>query len=198
MPKILSTLSAPEIRDLLMAGAVGVMPSDTIYGVMCRAADESATDRLYKLKSREHKPGTVIAANIDQLIALGIKARYLKAVEQFWPGKVSVEIPNQVVYLNQGTGRQAFRLVDGPIELIKVLNQTGPLLTSSANHPGEPPANTIAEAQNYFGDTADFYVDGGDLSGREPSTVIRIVDDAIEVIRRGAVTIDESTGRIIQ
>jgi len=42
----------------------------------------------------------------------------------------------------------------------------------------------------------DFYVDGGDLSGREPSTVIRVVDDAIEVLREGAVKIDES-GEII-
>jgi tRNA A37 threonylcarbamoyladenosine synthetase subunit TsaC/SUA5/YrdC len=41
-------------------------------------------------------------------------------------------------------------------------------------------------------------VDGGDLSGQQPSTLIRIVDDAVEVLREGAVTIDEATGRIIK
>jgi tRNA A37 threonylcarbamoyladenosine synthetase subunit TsaC/SUA5/YrdC len=61
--------------------------------------------------------------------------------------------------------------------------------------PGEPPANTIAEAREYFGDRVDLYQDGGDLSGRAPSTVIRIIDDAIEVLRAGAVKINEN-GRI--
>jgi L-threonylcarbamoyladenylate synthase len=79
---------------------------------------------------------------------------------------------------------------DKPLQ--KLLHQTGPLLTSSANHPGQPPANDIKAAEKYFGDEVDFYVDGGDLAGREPSTIIRIVDDAIEVLRQGAVKIEET------
>jgi len=57
--------------------------------------------------------------------------------------------------------------------------------------PGESPANIVAEAQAYFGDAVDFYVDGGDLSGAAPSTIIRIVDDAVEVLREGAVKIND-------
>jgi L-threonylcarbamoyladenylate synthase len=178
-------------EQLQTPGAVGVIPTDTVYGVVARAADEQAVARLYQLKSRDHKPGTVIAASIDQLVELGIKRRYLTAVEQFWPGAVSVEIPHQVNYLNQGTGRQAFRIPDDA-ELLELLKQTGPLQTSSANLPGDPPATTMQEAQNYFHEKVDFYVDGGDLSNREPSTIIRIVDDAIDVIRQGAVPIDTS------
>ena len=67
---------------LAQAGVVGIVPTDTIYGLAARATDESAVARLYHLKSREQKPGTVIAANIDQLTVLGVKRRYLKAVEQ--------------------------------------------------------------------------------------------------------------------
>lgn len=173
---------------LLKPGAVGVIPTDTVYGVVARAVDEAAVARLYKLKQREHKPGTIIAASIDQLVELGIKRRYLKAVEQFWPGAVSVEIPHSITYLNQGTGRQAFRIPDD-VELLKLLEQTGPLQTTSANQPGEPPATTVGEAQKYFGEQVDFYDNGGDLSDRQPSTIIKIVDDAIEVIREGAVKI---------
>jgi tRNA threonylcarbamoyl adenosine modification protein (Sua5/YciO/YrdC/YwlC family) len=176
---------------LLRPGSVGVIPTDTLYGLVARAADESAVARLYALKSRDHKPGTVIAANIDQLVELGIKRRYLKAVEQFWPGAVSVEIPHQVAYLSQDTGRQAFRIPDDKA-LLELLEQTGPLQTTSANLPGEAPAATIEAAKAVFGDTVDFYIDGGDLSGRAPSTIIRIVDDAIEVIREGAVKIQEN------
>ena len=177
-------------------GTVGILPTDTVYGLVARAGDEAAVKRLYELKGREGKPGTIIAASIDQLVRLGLKQRYLKAVMDYWPGAISIVIPcgPELAYLHEGVGSLAVRL---PAEsaLASVLEAAGPLLTSSANHPGEPVAATMPEARNYFGASVDFYVDGGDLSGREPSTVIRIVDDAIEVLRPGAVKINE-TGRI--
>lgn len=183
---MLSTLDDARLVDALEGGGVGVLPTDTVYGLVCAAALESAVKRLYELKNREAKPGPIIAASIEQLVKLGIKARYLKPVEHYWPNAISIEIPHSVTYLHQGTGRQAFRLPADP-KLQSLLEKTGPLLTTSANHPGEPTANTVDQAKDYFGDRVDFYVDGGDLSGRESSTVIRIVDDAVEVLREGAV-----------
>ena len=186
-----------DVTDHLnSAGAIAVIPTDTVYGVVARAADTAAVERLYHLKRREHKPGTLIAASIEQLIVLGIKARYLKAVEQFWPNPISVIIPcgPELEYLHQGVGSLAIRIPKDTI-LNKLTMATGPLLTSSANQPGEPPATTIDQAKAYFGDAVDRYVDGGDLSSRQPSTIIRVVDDAIEIIREGAVKISEN-GRI--
>lgn len=177
--------------QLQASGVVGVIPTDTVYGLVARAADQAAVERLYALKHRDHKPGTIIAANIDQLVELGIKRRYLTAVQQFWPGAVSVEIPHQLAYLNQSTGRQAFRIPDDAA-LLSLLLKVGPLQTTSANLPGDPPASTIEEAKAYFGDRVDFYIDGGDLSANQPSTIIRVIDDAIEVVRQGAVHIKEA------
>jgi L-threonylcarbamoyladenylate synthase len=191
---IFTNIHDPKLTGLLQAGAVGVLPTDTVYGLVCRAADEAAVKRLYDLKSREHKPGTLIAANIEQLVELGIKARYLKAVEHLWPGAISVETPHSIEYLNMSTGRQGIRIPNNE-PLLKLLEQTGLLQTTSANAPGEPVATTVAGARACFGDSVDFYVDGGDLANRPPSTLIRVVDDAIEVIREGAVKIDEY-GRI--
>jgi tRNA threonylcarbamoyl adenosine modification protein (Sua5/YciO/YrdC/YwlC family) len=182
--------------QLETAGAVGVIPTDTIYGLAARAADETAVNRLYAVKSRENKPGTIIAASIDQLEELGLKHRYLKAVEQFWPASLSVIIPcadPALSYLHRGKMSLAVRIPANK-DLRKFLQATGPLLTSSANHPGKPEAETIDQAKKYFGDEVDFYADGGNLAGHQPSTIIRIIDDAIEVLRQGAVKIDE-TGR---
>jgi len=178
---------------LTISGAVGVLPTDTVYGLVARAGDQLAVQRLYDLKLREGKPGTMIAASIDQLVDLGLKARYLKAVDQFWPGAVSVIIPcgPELAYLHEGKFSLAVR-IPADETLRKLLEQTGPLLTTSANHPGEPTATTVSAAKQYFGDAVDFYVDGGDLSDHVPSTIIRIVDDAIEILREGAVKIQEN------
>ena len=184
------SLYGMALECLRRKGSIGVLPTDTLYGVVARAADRAAVERLYQLKHREHKPGTLIAATIDQLVSLGIKRRYLTAIQQYWPGPVSVVIPcgDELTYLHQGIHSLAMRIPDDAA-LIKLLEQTGPLLTSSANQPGEQPANTTAEARAYFGDRVDFYIDGGDLSDRQSSTVIRIVDDAVEVLRQGVVPI---------
>ncbi|HSW85305.1 MAG TPA: L-threonylcarbamoyladenylate synthase [Candidatus Saccharimonadales bacterium] len=184
-----------KVEDALAKpSAIAVIPTDTVYGLVARAADQAAINRLYMLKNRVSKPGTLIAADIKQLEDLGLKHRYLKAVEQFWPGAVSVVIPvsdENLAYLHLGQQSLAVRIPDDN-KLQKLLKQTGALLTTSANKPGQPVSSTIEQAKNSFGNEIDFYENGGDLSNRQPSTVIRIVDDAIEVLRPGAVKIRDA------
>jgi tRNA threonylcarbamoyl adenosine modification protein (Sua5/YciO/YrdC/YwlC family) len=192
----------PETKELIAGvinqpGRVAVMATDTVYGLIAKATDQSAVLRLYALKDRQAKPGTVLAADIEQLVGdLKIARRYLKAVESFWPGAVSVAIPiNQTAgfgYLTQGKADLAIRIPDNDF-VRSLLSLTGPLLTSSANLPGQPTAATVAQAKAYFGASVDAYFDGGDLAGRLPSTVIRMADDAIEVLRAGAVKISNQS-----
>lgn len=186
-----TSLDNPEIERLLKSGGVGVLPADTVYGLMGSAMNSDAAARLYKLKHREKKPGTVIAASVDQLVELGLKRRYLAPVVQYWPGAVSVIIPcgPELSHLHLGMQSLAVR-IPNDTGLLDLLKQTGPLLTSSANITGQPTATTLEQAQAYFGESVDFYVNGGDLSDRLPSTIVRVIDDEIEVLRHGAVDIN--------
>ena len=188
----------PDIAARLQSGQIGVLPTDTVYGLACSARDPDACARLYDIKGRHDKPGTIIAASLSQLTDLGLKRAYLKADEQFWPNSISVVVPcgQALSYLHQGVQSLAVR-VPKPEALRLLLEQTGPLLTTSANRPQEPTATTIDAAMEIFGEEVDFYVDGGERRDHKPSTVIRIVDDAIEVLREGAVILDEA-GRIIK
>lgn len=194
MSATLKSLSEPKLIKVLQSGSVGVIPTDTVYGLVCLANNEAAVKRLYGLKERQSKPGTLIAANIDQLVELGFKRRYLMAVEQFWPGAVSVVVPHggiDTAYLRQGLPDLAVR-IPADKKILNLLSKTGPLLTTSANLPGHEQSKTSQEAQTFFGDKLDFYVDGGDLTNRQASTIIRVVDDAVEVLREGAVKIDNN------
>lgn len=190
---ILLSLQDPQLPQLYAVGGVGVLPTDTIYGLTASAYNPQAVTRLYALKSREQKPGTVIAASVEQLKQLGVAEEYLSKVVHLWPNPLSIELPlgDSLAYLHQGTGHGAFRVVvAGPLQ--ELLAKTGPLLTTSANHQGQPPAGNLAEAQIYFTDKVDFYVDGGDRSNRPPSTVARLhADGTFEVVRPGAVAINE-------
>lgn len=198
MPRVFHRLDDTQLSALLRSGAIGVLPTDTVYGLVCAANNKQAVARLFSVKKREANPGTVLAASIQQLIDLGIRARYVKAVEYFWPNPISVVMPcgDDLAFLHMGKHSLAVRVPDND-QLRDLLRASGPLMTTSANHPGDPTAKSCEEAQQYFDTTVDFYVDTGDTGERPPSTIIRIVDDAIEVLREGAVKIDE-TGRILR
>lgn len=190
--RIFHSLTDPELITMLHAGAVGVLPTDTLYGIVGRASSPVAVERLYSLKHRERKPGTTIAASSEQLIELGVEAQIVDQVAKYWPAPLSIvlPLPEHLHYLHQGVGESPFRVVaDEHLQIL--LQQTGPLVTSSANQPGEQPARNVAEAQAYFGDTIDFYVDGGDIGDRAPSTIARLSDSGLEVLRQGAAVIDE-------
>lgn len=190
---IFSSLHDPRLIRLYLGGAVGVLPTDTIYGLTASAHHADAVERLYYLKSREQKPGTVIAASVDQLRELGIADQYLNQVAHLWPNPLSIELPvgPELGYLSQHTGHGAFRVVADP-DIRALLYKTGPLLTSSANYPGQPAAINIAEALAYFSNRIDFYVDGGERADRPPSTVARLLPNGkLDIARLGAVNVTE-------
>jgi len=188
---ITSSLTDPRIIAKLAAGGVGVLPTDTIYGIVAPAGDKQAVARLYEIKKREAKPGTVIAANESQLIGLGLDAQMVREVAHMWPNPISIILPTgpALEYLDLGLRGLAVRIPADPV-VRDFLEQVGPLLTSSANHPGQAPSLNIAEAQEYFGDWVDFYVDGGERRGAA-STVVRYQNGRFETLRQGPIVVDE-------
>lgn len=185
-------ITRDEAARLLLESGVGVIPTDTVYGLAALATDPSAVKRLYALKSRERKPGTVVAASVEQVRSLGVEQALLDRVGRFWPNPLSVILllPPDKSYLDQGLGDIAIRVVDDEA-LRGLLMQTGPLLTSSANLPGEPVSETVEEAWDYFGTSVDFYVDGGKLTGRLSSTLIKFDSSGVmHVLREGAFPVD--------
>ena len=192
------SIDDPLVAQLLAAGSVGVIPTDTIYGLAAAASNPAAVARLYALKDREQKPGTIIAAHIEQLVDLGLNEVLVHGVAHLWPNPLSIVIPvkEQLGYLDQNVGSLAVRIPQDEA-LRSLLAKTGPLVTSSANHPGEPPANNLAEAKGYFNSRVDFYVDGGDRHNCAPSTVVRLnTDGTLKTLREGALKIS-AKGKII-
>ena len=179
----------------IIDGKVGIFPVDTVYGIVASATQPKAVSRFYGLKQRTDKPGTLIAGHIHQLVDLGIDSTSIERASAYWPNPTSVVLPTppNLDYLSLGKQTLAIR-IPADEELRSILIQTGPIITTSANRPGEPTVVAVDQAVNIFGDSVDFYVDGGDYTNRQPSTVIILSDSSIEVLRDGAgPTIDRAT-----
>ena len=182
-------LSWQKAALFLKDGAIGVIPTDTIYGICAPALDKKAVEKVYKLKKRDpKKPMIILIGSLDDLrkFNIDLNAWQKKILKKVWPGKVSVVLPcseKRFAYLHKGTKTLAFRLPKKR-ELLKILSISGPLVAPSANPEGGRPAETIAEAKKYFGKNI-FYYGTGKISG-QPSILIKLQNNKIEIIRKNS------------
>jgi L-threonylcarbamoyladenylate synthase len=181
-----------KITTLLMAGGVGFVPTDTIYGLSARALDERAVEKVHQLKKRDsHKPLIALISDIKMLDLLSISANQAKLAEKYWPGQLSVILSalTTPLWLQLGTKTLAVRWPKHQ-DLISLIDKIGPIVSTSANLQGDPPVNSVAEAKQVFNNQLDFYVDVGELNN-QPSTLAIIKNGKLEVVRQGAVKIDQ-------
>ena len=187
-------MKAYKLNDLnliaqIRKGAVGILPTDTLYGIVGRTESKAAVKKIYHLKERNlQKPFIILIGSLLDLQKFDIKLdeKTRKFLKQIWPGKVSVILPcesKKLAYLHRGKKSLAFRLPAAK-KLVALVKKTGPLVAPSANPEGKKPAETIAEAKKYFGEKVDFYVAGGRLKSA-PSTMVEIKNGKINLIREG-------------
>lgn len=172
--------------QILKNGGIGVIATDTIYGIVGQALNQGTVERIYAVKKRTpSKPFIILISALDDLLSFDINLNDIikTSIERYWPGPVSIILecdnPN-FAYLHRGTKSLAFRMPSKP-ELQDLLKQTGPLVAPSANPESLVPATTVTEARKYFGDTVDFYAEGA--VGGKASKIIKITDTGEEIIR---------------
>lgn len=182
-----------NIIKILKKDGIGIVPTDTLYGVVGSAFSKHAVEKIYDIKGRDkNKPFIVLITDIKELSKFGVKLEkeqesYLKKV---WPGKVTVILPlekkalKQFRYLHRGTNSLAFRMIGKRHKnLYTILKSVGPLVAPSANPQGKVPAKTVWEGKKYFPTEVDFYLCGGTRAGK-PSTIISLVGKAPTVLRK--------------
>ncbi|HET9412024.1 MAG TPA: L-threonylcarbamoyladenylate synthase [Candidatus Saccharimonadales bacterium] len=191
--RLFTSLVDPDLIRCLNQGGVVVLPTDTVYGVVARASDQRAVERVYRLRGRSpNKPCIILVAGLWQIKDTAFFDPQSKALAQkYWPGPLSLVIKTTdktPEYLHRGTHTLAYRTPDNP-ELCKLLAATGPLIAPSANIEGMPTAITLDHAEHYFANKVDGYVDGGELADRAPSTVATVQDGKPRILRQGALRI---------
>jgi L-threonylcarbamoyladenylate synthase len=186
-------INSSKLEKMIKGGGIGVLPTDTLYGIVCSAKNRKSVEHVYELRERNlKKPSIILISDIKDLKFFGIRldGKTQEILSRLWPGKVSVILPctgKKCSYLHRGTKSLAFRLPQKK-DLVSLIKKTGPLIAPSANFEGLLPATTIQEAKNYFEDCIDFYVSGGKLESL-PSTIVEIKKGKLSVKRHGAVKI---------
>jgi L-threonylcarbamoyladenylate synthase len=155
-----------QAAQVLHAGGVLAYPTEGVWGLGCDPWDIDAVCRLLALKNRSWRKGLiVVAAGADQLQALlePLERQQLRLLEESWPGPVTWLIPNNQVFPPWVTGdssQVAVRVSAHPTVKALCREFGGPLVSTSANLQGMPPATTPLKVRGYFGKQLDYIVPG--------------------------------------
>ena len=163
-----------------------LVPTETVYGLVCDAAHEAARAKIYEMKRRPaSKLLTFFFPSVQAAEAAfpDMPETAKRFAAAFCPGPVTLIVPDGDAY----TG---FRIPDHPA-LLRLLNAYGrPLASTSANLSGQPPAHTADEALESLALPPDGVLDGGPIPpDSAASTVVKIGrDGAWSILRPGPVS----------
>jgi L-threonylcarbamoyladenylate synthase len=179
--------------ERLVAGGVIALPTDTVYGVAASLAHKAALERVFAIKRRpQDHVLPVLISSTDALVRIAkrVSDEVLLLLDRYWPGPLTVVVPARegMPALVTGPGETVgVRLPNHPLAIEVIDKAGGAVACTSANRSGEPPARSAREVADALGAELDLILDGGLAPGGVPSTVFAVENDAIRVLREGAV-----------
>lgn len=177
--------------DVLTAGGIVALPTDTVYGIAVKLTTPGGIERLFHVKHRPPEKGiALLLASVDQAAVVGIMDHDAQRLASaFWPGPLTLVLPGRPgaglpAVLTDGAPTVGVRLPDhaSPRALAAVL---GPLPTTSANLSGQPDSLDVEMVINQLGSRVDLILDGGRTSGAVPSTVVDCTAAPPRILREG-------------
>lgn len=179
---------------ILNNDGVVVLPTETVYGIGTNFLSDKGLNKLYELKNRPvNKPISVLISNKEMInkVAKNITERQWKVISKFFPGPLTIVLDKQDYLsdiLTAGLNTIGVRMPDNEIAL-KLIELVGvPIATSSANISGEPAFTNLSSIREVFKDKIDYYIDGGDSKIGVASTVVRVTDDDVIILREGTIS----------
>jgi L-threonylcarbamoyladenylate synthase len=205
---VVCTTDTPDLRAVAIARAVEwldrgepvAVPTETVYGLAADATRPEAVVRIFEAKGRPffdplivhvptqewlHRVADVAPADTDLLERL---------IEKFWPGPLTILLPRRAIVPDlvcSGLPTVAVRLSSHPIFQEVVQSFGRPLAAPSANRFGRLSPTTVAHVLDELRGRIPMIIDAGPAIHGIESTIVRITNSAIQVLRAGAVTIEE-------
>jgi L-threonylcarbamoyladenylate synthase len=184
--------------DLILAGGVVAMPTDTVYGIAASMARPDAMQRLYHIKGRpDDKPLPVLLAtpeDIGQVVAGDSEAIHAFAA-RFWPGPLTIVAPARAGVPPEATGKDrqgrptvGVRVPAHAVALDLIRRVGGALAVTSANLSGQPSAVNAADIERQLGVACDLILDAGPAPGGVSSTVVAVDAGRLVVLREGPIS----------
>ncbi len=177
------------VVEILRGGGTIAYPTDTYYGIGCDILNKKAIQKVYQLKQRnKSKPFSFICSGLKNISHYAKISNYAyKTMKRLLPGPYtfilegSKLVPKIMLTKRKTAG---IRVPNNSICLELVEELGNPIITTSATMPNGTIFYDPSLIHDFFQSRIDIVIDGGTVPGN-PSSVISLINDMPEVIRKG-------------
>ena len=178
--------------EIICAGGLVAVPTETVYGLAGNGMDEKAVEKIYEVKGRPAiKPLSLMVASPEEIgrYAVDVPEAAKALAEKFWPGPLTIVLkanPDIPEIVRAGGDTIGLRCPDHALTL-KALREAGvPFAAPSANLSGAPSPKTAGDVLKVFDGVIDAVIDGGACTLGRESTILDMSKKPYRVLRQGA------------
>ena len=185
-------LKAPA--EAIKQGKLVLFPTETVYGIGANALDEKAVKKIYEAKGRaSDNPLIAHISNLEMLkkLVTEIGEREKKLIEKFWPGPLTIIFNKSNIVPNiitAGLETVAIRMPSNEIAKRLIEYSGVPIAAPSANISGKPSGTVVEDILEELDGKVEYIIDGGMVDIGLESTVIRVIDGKVHILRPGKIT----------
>ena len=184
-----------SLVNILNNGGIAVIPTDTVYGLVGDATNENVIKKIFLIKQRENsKPLLILISNFDMLkkYVKNISSLELGIINKFWPGPLTIIFQNKKNLSDVLTANKSEIAIRMPnderlLDLINKLDK--PIIATSANIAHKKTITSIDLLEDKIKNNVDYIYDGGFLEDN-PSTIIKVIDNKVIIVRDGIISKD--------
>ena len=180
--------------EIIKNGGIVVFPTETVYGIGTNGLDKEAVERLYKIKERPlNKPISLLVSDYEMIekVAKDISEIEYKIMKKFFPGPLTIILNKKDIVpdiVTSGGSTVGIRMPEEEITR-KLIEYAGvPIAAPSANISGKASGIDLQEIIKEFGDKVDYYIDGGKSKIGIGSTIVKVENNTIKILREGSIS----------
>ncbi len=194
----LQTQEYQAIAGALLDGRTLIYPTETGYAVGCDALNAQAVERLFKVKKRDPRKSMLVLvkdrSQLDELVA-SISDVHRQTMDRYWPGPLTIIFDARPGHFPESllAGKPpnvAIRMSTHPFtrRLLQLFGR--PIVCTSANLTGEANPTNLATITDSILKGTDLVVDAGELPPTLGSTIVRIENGLVRVVRQGDLSLE--------
>lgn len=190
--------------EIICAGGLVAVPTETVYGLAGNGMDEKAVEKIYEVKGRPAiKPLSLMVASPEEIgrYAVDVPEAAKALAEKFWPGPLTIVLkanPDIPEIVRAGGDTIGLRCPDHALTL-KALREAGvPFAAPSANLSGAPSPKTAGDVLKVFDGVIDAVIDGGACTLGRESTILDMSKKPYRVLRQGALPEESISDALVE
>lgn len=185
-----------EVIKILNNDGIVIFPTETVYGIGGNALSDKVVDRIYEVKQRpREKAINILISSKDEIEKYAcIKSNLEKEIiEKYMPGPITLILEKKGDFGKTFTADNntiGIRIPDSNIvqEILKRIDF--PIVAPSANISGKPSGVDAEEIMKDFENKVDAIIDGGKAKIGTASTIVKVENEKVVVLRQGSLVID--------